>query len=197
MQNYDNYEMFLEIIMPSIDRKFENQKEYLSCSKGCALCCKNVSMPFSEIEFNYLIEGFNALDKTVKDTVIKNIKNIVQEKCEPVCPFLINEVCSVYKYRGLICRMFGLLLINEENEYTIPFCVHKGLNYSKVFDEKTQKLSIDKINELKPSSDPIFYELSRSKIFGLQLVKDLKLEVGKSKPLIEWLKEFYKETSLE
>lgn len=193
MHNLENYETFLDIIMPSIDRKFESQKEYISCAKGCAQCCKNASMPFSDIEFDYLKEGYNTLDDSHKSIVIQKIKDMIDEKIEPACPFLFDEVCSVYKYRGLICRMFGLLLINESNEYTIPFCIHDGLNYSKIFDETTGAFSEEKKSSLGIETEPVFYQLSRSLIFSLPLAKDLNIIPNESKPLIEWLKNFYAE----
>jgi len=193
MYNLENYETFLDIIMPSIDRKFENQKEYLSCAKGCALCCKNASMPFSDIEFNYLKDGFNTLSDEKKSQVLSKIKDMIEGKTEQACPFLFDEVCSVYKYRGLICRMFGLLMINESDEYTIPFCIHDGLNYSQIYDEETGSFSAEKKAALGIEADPVFYQLSRSHIFSLQLAKDLDIIPSESKPLIEWLKEFYNE----
>lgn len=191
MNNLENYENFLDFIMPVINRKFEHQKEYLSCSKGCALCCKNVNMPFSQLEFEYLMEGFNNLDNNQKQLVLQKIKSQLENSENPECPFLQNEICSVYKYRGIICRTFGLLLVNGDNEYTVPFCVHKGLNYSEIFDEETQQLSAEKREALGYKNDPMFHSLSRQQLFSLQITKDLGLEPGESKPLIEWLKEFY------
>ena len=187
-----NYATFLDIIMPVIDRKFEHQKEYLACSKGCAKCCKTASMPFSQIEFDYLIEGFNTLDDNKKTVVSDNMKKLVSSVNEEACPFLIDDVCSVYKYRGLICRTFGLLLINDEGEYTIPFCVNDGLNYSKIYDFETKKLSPEKLEKLGYKNEPMYHTLSRSQIFGLELAKDLNIKSGESKPLKEWIKEYYK-----
>lgn len=186
-----NYETFLDIIMPVIDRKFEHQKEYLACAKGCAKCCKTASMPFSKVEFDYLTEGFNTLDNDTKKIVLDNMKTLIDKEGDEACPFLINDVCSVYKYRGLICRTFGLLLINEDGEYTIPFCVNDGLNYAKVYDSKTKKLSIEKLNEIGYKNEPMYYTLSRKQIFELELANDLHIHSGESKPLIEWIKEFY------
>ena len=188
MKNIENYETFLDIIMPAIERKFENQKEYLACSKGCSLCCETVNMQFTDTEFEYLMEGYNSLDDDVKNIVKANIETLIKNKGGS-CPFLINNVCSAYKYRGIICRTFGLLLISDEGDYNVPFCVHKGLNYAKVFDEDSQKLSADKVKEQGYENDPVFYSLSRSRIFSLQLAKDLGITPKESKTLYEWIEE--------
>lgn len=179
--------------MPAIDRKFENQKEYIACAKGCSLCCETVSMPFSDIEFEYLKDGFYKLDEEKKKIVIANIEKLLSNSGKPCCPFLINKACSVYKNRGLICRTFGLLIVSDEEEYTVPFCVHKGLNYSKIFDETTQKIDPQRVTELGCENEPKFYPLTRQTFFNLQLAKDLDIIPKDSKPLSEWLKEFYEE----
>ena len=119
------------------------------------------------------------------------MEKLVKTDYIPECPFLINNVCSVYKYRGLICRMFGLLLIDDVGEYTVPFCVHNGLNYANIFDESSQKLSTEKIKRLNPTNDPTYHNITREKLFSLQIAKDLGLEPGISKPLKMWLKDFY------
>lgn len=175
--------------MPVIDRKFENQKEYIACSKGCAHCCKTTGMPFSDVEFEYLMEGYNSLDEQKKSTVKENVKKIVNSDKNEPCPFLIDNVCSVYKYRGLICRTFGLLLISDEGDYNVPFCVHEGLNYSKIFDESTQQLSPDKVRELGYKNDPIYCTLSRPRMFSLSIAKDLDIIPKESKPLSDWVKD--------
>ncbi|MCR5266635.1 MAG: YkgJ family cysteine cluster protein [Cyanobacteria bacterium RUI128] len=188
MHNLENYEILLDFITPAINKKFENQKEYLACAKGCSLCCKTVSMPYSEIEFEYIKQGFNSLNSEEQKEITDKIKNITENKNETACPFLKDDICSVYKYRGLICRTFGLLFINENGEHTVPFCVHNGLNYAKIFDEKTQKLSVEKYKEQGFSNEPTFHTLTREQIFNLTITKDLGITPGESKPLSEWLK---------
>ena len=179
--------------MDYINQKFENQKEYICCSKGCALCCKTIGIPFSKLEFEYLIEGYNRLDDTTKNIVNNKIKKLINNEIEKECPFLINNICSVYKYRGIICRTFGLLTFSNDNgkeEYNIPFCAHKGLNYANVYNSEMNKISEERVKELGYSEEPKFYALDRSLLFNLKLVKDLGLDFGESKRLIDWLKEF-------
>jgi len=188
--NFNNYEKFLDIIMPVIDKKFEHQKDYLACKKGCALCCKTVGMLFSQLEFNYLMEGFKSLDDSVQSIVLKNMQKTAESKENTDCPFLINKVCSAYKNRGLICRTFGLLLIDDDENYTVPFCVHNGLNYAEIFDETTQKIDPEKVKEKGFEHDPMFYSLSRSQFFSLNLFKELGLKTGESKTLKEWITEY-------
>ena len=183
----ENYEKYLEIITPHIDDKFEAQKEYIACKRGCSKCCKTTTVPFTTLEFDYLLAGYRGLDSDARKTVDENIRKLIANPEIKSCPFLVNDECSVYKYRGLICRVFGLLIISGDEEYTIPFCVHDGLNYANVYDEKTNKISNKKVEDGNFKEDPKFYPLNRNVMCNLNIVRELGLDFGESKPLLEWI----------
>lgn len=193
-QTLKNYEQYLNLITSEIDKMFENQKEYICCKNGCSLCCEEGMYPFSEIEFEYIKQ---ALEKLPKD-----IYEIIRTNCEALrpqtgkgeflykCPFLIDGSCSVYKHRGLICRVFGLISENSSKKLTIPYCAEKGLNYSKVFDAKTNRIYEEKVKELGYSTLPKAYNLS---LYNLMygIATNLNFDWGESKLLIEWLIEYF------
>ena len=59
---------------------FDNQAEFIKCKEGCSYCCEKGEYPFSELEFNYLIEGYKQLDSNTKKIIKENIKQINNEK---------------------------------------------------------------------------------------------------------------------
>ena len=88
--------------------------------------------------------------------------------------FLINKKCSVYKYRGLTCRTFGLAYLIDKKTVKVPECANEGLCYSKVYKD----------GELV--TEPIKENLSLLKITNSQLAKSHKLEFGESRSLVDW-----------
>ena len=139
------YKQYLNTIQAFLDKCFEEQKEYLYCKKGCAYCCERGTYPYSQIEFDYLMIGFLNLDMETKNEVVARIKTIKEEygnsenkeKFKHRCPFLNQEnICLVYDYRGLICRIFGLLKPSQDGEIIMPFCQSLGLNYSKIYNKE-------------------------------------------------------------
>ena len=181
------YEKFLELIMGQINSHFESQK-------GCALCCSNGEYPCSELEAKYLLMGFSKLSKEIKNKILENIKKIKENK-QPLypCPFLIDNKCSVYEYRMIVCRTFGLLYYNNDNNSNnsnpikIPFCYEKGLNYSEVYDNETKTLWREKCEELGYKNKPIAYNLDYKDLkikFGKEI---MDIDFGEEKALINWL----------
>ena len=187
MSLIENYEIFLESFDKILAELFENQKEYIKCKKGCCICCQQGDYPFSQLEFTYLTHGFLQLPNSQKQIVQSNIQKLLKKKenCpnnkrfEHVCPFLIDNQCCVYKYRGIICRTFGLCYYDDEKKYIrLPGCVHNGLNYAKVYDKKTGMLNIDSI----PTTN-----LRINKVFESKQALDLKLDCGEIRPMLDWL----------
>jgi len=182
----ENYEKFLNDFDKILTTLFERQKEYIMCKKGCSICCEKGDYPFSQLEFSYLTKGFISLPNDKKIVVQNNIKNLSEEKrkykgerFEHKCPFLIEKECSVYKYRGIICRTFGICYYDSEKDYVrLPGCVNNGLNYSKVYDEKTKILSIEDVPAINLRID---------KVLESKEAKKYNLDHGEIRSMLSWL----------
>lgn len=190
------YKQYLNTIQSYLDECFEDQKEYICCHKGCAHCCEKGAYPYSQIEFDYLMIGFFKMDLKEQQNVIRRIQNLKAEYSEIKdkehfmyrCPFLNEQnLCTVYEYRGLICRIFGLLKPNKDGEIIMPFCQSLGLNYSKVYNREKKILDPELVEQLGYKKTPKAYQLSFKNLMSDDLFNDVKIEFGEIKNLIEWL----------
>lgn len=175
---FKKYEKFLKELDKRIDGYFKSQSDYVVCKEGCSGCCEIGDYPFTQLEMMYLMHGFKTLPKD-KQIEIRN--NLMQVKRNRVsihlfykCPFLTNNRCSVYKYRGITCRTFGLAYLKGDGTVRLPECVNDGLCYSKV--TKDGILSVEPVKE----------DLSLLKIANGDLAKKYNLDFGPSRSLIDW-----------
>ena len=190
------YQIFLKTFQKELDNMFINQSEFIKCKEGCSLCCENGEYPFSKIEFDYLIEGYRNLDKETKKEILLNIAKINEEKHSSKnetfmykCPFLIRNRCSVYENRGIICRTFGLLCEHDDGRLTMPFCQEYGLNYSQIYDKEKGQLITEKNGNRLCETEPKAYRIARENVQKLSIAKNLNIEWGDSKTLIDYLNE--------
>lgn len=189
-QNYINYLNFLE---KELSKFFENQKEFILCKKGCSKCCRTGEYPFSETEIEYLKEGCESLDEKTKKVVNGNIENIIKEKKSYennkfiyTCPFLVEESCSVYSHRGIICRTFGLIENGKNGEVKVPFCVNEGLNYSQILDVMTHQLSSELLEQKGFLNKPLGYNISYDFLTSEKFENKFNIKFGKKQTLIDW-----------
>ena len=173
------YEKFLEKFDKRLSRYFEEQCEFIKCKIGCSACCEVGEYPFSRLEAEYLMSGYMGLPPDVKKQVKENIKRLKSENPKFYqCPFLINHLCCVYKYRGIVCRTHGLAWFDEdEGKVKLPYCVNLGLNYSKVFDRETGEVFLQ---------NPIKERLKINSVLRSLAAEEYKLECGEIRPLIKW-----------
>lgn len=173
------YEKFLEKFDKRLSRYFEEQCEFIKCKMGCSACCEVGEYPFSRLEAEYLMSGYMGLPPDVKKQVKENIKRLKSENPKFYqCPFLINHLCCVYKYRGIVCRTHGLAWFDEdEGKVKLPYCVNLGLNYSKVFDRETGEVFLQ---------NPIKERLKINSVLRSPAAEEYKLECGEIRPLIKW-----------
>lgn len=190
----ENYEKFLNDFDLVLKLLIDSQKKYIKCKKGCHKCCDKGDYPFSYLEFSYLTQGFINLNTNTKILVQQNIRNLLFEKkeftknpsnknsrFEHPCPFLINGECCVYKYRGIICRTFGVCYYDDKAGYVrLPDCVYQGLNYSEYFDKKNNLLNIPDVPKVNLRID---------RVLSSELAHKYNLDYGEIRPMLDWIKD--------
>lgn len=183
---FKNYEKFLSDFDEVLLLLKNQQKKYIHCKKGCSICCEKGNYPFSQTEFAYLTEGFINLPNEKKIIVQKNIKELLKEKensnneiFEHKCPFLIDKECSVYKYRGIICRTFGICYYDDFSKYVrLPQCVYDGLNYSEFFDKENNVLKIKNVPKINLRID---------RVLNSELAQKYNIKCEEIRPMLDWL----------
>ena len=196
-----NYIVYINFIQQKLDKYFNEQKPFIFCKKGCGKCCKKQQFPYTQIEMQYLITGVLSLSADLREKVEENLNKILEEhkihkqkkrksKFKYDCPFLIDNVCSVYNYRGLICRCFGLIIKPEKGRINIPFCCFEGMNYSNVMNLKTKQFSQRKFKKLGVEEGPNVYQVGYEQLVDEDLAKGFGFKFGKVKAMIDWFEEF-------
>lgn len=197
------YEEFLKEIDRELEGYFKDQQQYIKCSKGCVDCCTVGEYPFSRLEAEYLMQGFQSLPKASRDEIRKNIcltklqkaefygvavsgtndtETINPQNCRHEsrflykCPFLINNLCALYSRRGLTCRMFGLAYL-DGGKIILPECANSGLNYSSVYDKASGMVNLE---------NPVSKKLTIDTWLRNGLARKYALEAGEIRPLIDW-----------
>jgi uncharacterized protein len=81
----------------------------LSCVVGCGKCCSTPEIDASPLEF--LPWAFDVFLNGEALHTLKQLNNTTSSNCHLYLPKSLEEYskgqCSNYKYRGLICRLFG------------------------------------------------------------------------------------------
>ena len=193
----ENYIKYLEFLNEKLTTFFDKQKPYIRCKQGCAKCCQNAQFPFSQIEVIYLMNGISKLDTATKNIIADNVKKIKQdmknfskgEKFLYDCPFLIDNQCCVYEYRGIICRTFGLLYIGENGRTQVPFCCFQGLNYANVLADDKSTISAEKYKASGIKEEPVAFNIRYGFLTGSDFEQKFNFAFSEKKPLIDWFVE--------
>ena len=197
LEDFFVYKRYLNTIDEVLKRYFEDQKEYIFCKKGCSHCCEIGTYPYTDLEFKYLLLGFFRIPMKEQQKVIKRIQDLKKEyqecedkkKFEHRCPFLDDDgVCTVYEYRGMICRTFGLITMLDDGGCVIPFCQELGLNYSNVYDPINKRIDMEKVKKLGFKNIPHPRKTSLKTIMSPEMFEgESPIDFGERKALIEWL----------
>lgn len=115
----------------------------IGCPAGCSLCCTKPDIEATVLEF------LPAAYELYLDGTIEKVLNDLESRQDPVCyfynPLSAEGGCTIYQYRGMICRLFGYSTKSDKHgSPTLVTC--KIIKSQKSQDEL--KVSIDKAPQL-------------------------------------------------
>ena len=102
--------------------------------KGCSMCCRETVMPITATEASKLSRRTGLSEEqfcSVDETGVRRLLNNQETKA---CVFLATTsslptapgVCSVYDSRPLGCRMYPVILDNDDSAILDDLCPHKS-----------------------------------------------------------------------
>lgn len=85
----------------------------LACVNGCSLCCRTGELDATILEF--LPAAYDLYLKGEADAVLEQIANKQDSICVFYNPFSREGNCTLYRHRGLICRLFGFSVKTDKH----------------------------------------------------------------------------------
>lgn len=85
----------------------------LACVNGCGACCMNGALHSTILEF--IPAAHDLYLKGEYDTILEQIENKQDSICVFYNPFSKGQNCTIYRYRGLICRLYGFSVKYDKN----------------------------------------------------------------------------------
>jgi Fe-S-cluster containining protein len=135
-----------------IRREAQIKQLKIACHKGCSNCCVIEGIPISELELRG-ISWYTSemLDYDIQEKIKLNIFN---KHYSIMCPFLIDNACSIYEIRPLACRSLYVFnnvcewleepLTTRPNEVLIPSRTIAKKVAMRFLDEKSYRLNTQK-----------------------------------------------------
>lgn len=128
----------------AMDRQYEAAAQYygFQCDGCRENCCQTRFYHHTIIEYLYLMKGMDQLPLETRDTVLVVAARVVRQtraadqsgqKLRLMCPLNREQLCIMYSYRPMICRMHGISHELHRNDGTIlsgPGC--------RQFDDQAQ-----------------------------------------------------------
>ena len=122
------------------EKIFLKNESKMECKKGCSQCCMT-DISIFQLEADRITDYVQSLDKNQQ---LELKERFLKPEKTGACVFLIEDECSIYSARPLICRTQGLpLFLSSEN--SLDFC---PLNFKDGNPDKEDWLNLERMNTL-------------------------------------------------
>jgi len=100
--------------------------KHLVCAVDCSACCRHHLSVF-EVEAATVRRAVRSLPRETRETLKLQAQQALAGTAQgdsPPCPLLIDQKCSIYASRPIICRTQGLPLLIERDDgiQQVDFC---------------------------------------------------------------------------
>ncbi len=147
----DTYHQLIEQVNRLAARLSSQYARHLVCRSGCSGCCHHHLSVFA-VEAAAVRAAVDALPESLHQQLAQQARDVLKMEArgEPaVCPMLVNDRCSIYELRPLICRTQGLplLLETEDGEAEVDFCPLNFTAENAVADlDEAHLVPLDELN---------------------------------------------------
>lgn len=128
-------------------RTFQNESK-LSCLSSCGKCCSKSDIEATVLEFLPLAYHLYKDGKAIE--VLEEIGSSESSYCYVLQPFIGQEekgFCGNYKYRGMICRLFGFSARKDKyGNKNLVTCKSIKENQPEEYATVVSKLSTDSVS---------------------------------------------------
>ena len=121
-----SYRKFISQVDQLVAKLQARYSKHLVCRAGCSGCCRHHLSVFA-VEADETRAAVEALPAPIRDRVEEQAREVIKREAQggPVsCPMLVDDRCSIYQSRPLICRTQGLPLLMEAEDggQEVDFC---------------------------------------------------------------------------
>ncbi len=122
----NKYQKLINEVNRLTSKLSERYRPHLQCQSGCSGCCHHHLSVFP-VEAATIQSAIQNLSNETKTIIKLQAQKTIQQESrgEPVaCPLLIDDQCSIYNSRPIICRTQGLPLLYEaeDGNLEVDFC---------------------------------------------------------------------------
>lgn len=134
----ESYRQLIEHVDKLTARLSSQYARHLVCRSGCSGCCRHHLSVFA-VEAAAVRQAVDVLPEPLRQRLTQQAHKVLEMEAhgEPTaCPMLVDDRCSIYAARPLICRTQGLPLLLEadDGEAEVDFC---PLNFTAPEDRKS------------------------------------------------------------
>ncbi len=120
------YRELVEDVDYAAERITARYVAHLRCRAGCSGCC-NHHLSVFEVEAAEVRRALRSLPPETMDFLRKQARETLAKEARgefPSCPLLVDDLCSIYASRPIICRTQGLplLITNDDGSREVDFC---------------------------------------------------------------------------
>jgi len=143
-KHLEEYKALRDEIDSKCSELWSMHKSNMQCGAGCSSCCQ--AFKILPVEFDYI-------NQKLKEEGIDTDKPFKKGECK----YLVDNKCSIYAHRPIICRTHGypLVRLNEEvEEYEVSYCQLnfksfslEKFNANNVFFEDTYNSKLFQVNK--------------------------------------------------
>lgn len=145
---------------------------HMNCASGCSHCCIGGLTIFTW-EAELIINWFDGLPSTKKEKLLEQWKSNlnsdftdVEGKATKSCNFLVNNQCSIYPRRPMICRTQGMGLKWSEEGKILRDCCPLNFTNNTTQSKEEDELNLDVLNHMISQAQMLFSNQHRSSIIS-------------------------------